>query len=173
MIYILEGPDGTGKTTLANEIAETKKTSVIHSYFDTKWDIKQHHIDMWKAAKMVSKWRPVVLDRWAISELVYGEVFRKKPGYDVLAFLWEMGYDFEDVIWIYCRNDNAVDNHLKNKEKRQEMFDDMTDVVTLFDKIVADPDVSLELGIKWIPYDYDKVDMKEFVKELPGENYTN
>lgn len=173
MIYILEGPDGTGKTTLANEIAEQKKASVIHSYFDPKWDIKKHHMDMWQAAQIVSRWRPVVLDRWAISELVYGTVFRGKPGYEVPGLLWEMGDEFDNVVWIYCRNDNAVENHLKNMEKRNEMFNDMKEVVTMFDEIVKNPDLSTELGIKWIEYDFDKVDMKEFVKELPGENFVD
>lgn len=169
MIYILEGADGTGKTTLANEIAETKKTSVVHSYFDKTWDIKDHHMDMWRAAYSISKWRPVVLDRWAPSEYVYGNVFRNKPGYDVMGLLWEMEYDFKDVIWIYCRNDDAVENHLKNKEVRSEMFDSMEKVITEFDNFVK----ATSQFIKWVEYDFDKVDMKQFVKELPGENFVN
>lgn len=160
MIYILEGPDGAGKTTLANEIAEQRKASVVHSYFDPTWDIKQHHKDMFRAAKIINVWRDVVLDRWAPSELIYGDVFRGKPGYDVLAYLWEMEPELQDVTWIYCRNDNAVENHLKNMEKREEMFDDMSEIVKRFEEFVADSDLN------WITYDYDKVDMKEFVKNL-------
>lgn len=171
MIYILEGADGTGKTTLANEIAETKKTSVLHSYFNRAWDIKQHHVDMWKAAKLVAKWRPVVLDRWAPSEFVYGNVFRKGPGYDVLGYLWEMEDELkaQNVVWIYCRNDNVVENHLKNIKFRNEMFGDMSSVIEEFDKFVK----MKEHNIKFIEYDYDKVDMVQFVKDLPGENFTN
>lgn len=160
MIYILEGPDGAGKTTLANEIAEQRKASVVHSYFDPSWDIKEHHKDMFKAAQIINVWRDVVLDRWAPSELIYGDVFRGKPGYDVLGYLWEMESELQDVTWIYCRNDNAVENHLKNMEKRDEMFDDMSEIVTRFEEFVADSDLN------WITYDYDKVDMKEFVKNL-------
>jgi len=168
MIYILEGPDGTGKTTLANEIAETKKTSVLHSYFDRSWDIKQHHKDMFAAAKLASQWRPVVLDRWAPSEFVYGTVFRGGPGYDVLGYLWEMEPELKDVVWIYCRNDNAVENHLKNIKFRNEMFSDMSSVVEVFDEFIKN-----DKDRKWIEYDFDKVDMVEFVRGLPGENFTN
>jgi len=38
VIYILEGPDGAGKSTLANQIAAEKKASVLHCYFDPTWD---------------------------------------------------------------------------------------------------------------------------------------
>lgn len=159
-IYILEGPDGVGKTTLANEIAEQKKASVLHSYFDKDWDIRQHHLDMWRAAQIISKWRPVVLDRWAPSEYVYGNVFRGAPGYDVMDLLWE--FDDTNVVWIICRNDNVIENHLKNKQERVEMFETMEGVTKGFDDFVKDTDF-----LKWVEYDYDKVDMKEFVKGLP------
>lgn len=162
MIYVLEGPDGVGKTTLANEIAEQFKASVVHSFFDISWDIKAHHLDMWKAAKIISNWKPVVLDRWAPSEYVYGMAFRNKAGYDVEGLLWEMEDEFKDVVWIYCRNDNVVKNHLKNSKEREEMFDDMTVVATMFDAFIDD-----DKSRGWIVYDYDKVDMKEFVRELP------
>lgn len=162
MIYVLEGPDGVGKTTLANEIAAQKKASVVHSYFDKSWDIKQHHIDMLKASKIISKWKPVVLDRWAPSEFVYGTVFRGKPGYDVMGFLWEIEDELKDIVWIYCRNDNAVENHLKNAKERHEMYDSMKEVVTLFDEYIDGDDRD------WIVYDFDKVNMEQFVKELPN-----
>lgn len=160
MIYILEGPDGTGKTTLANEIAEQRKASIIHSYFDKSWNIKDHHKDMFKAAKIINKWRDVVLDRWAVSELIYGTVFRGGPGYDVYGYLWEMDIELQDVIWIYTRNDNAVENHLKNMKERDEMFNDMSEVAKLYDEFIEKSDLN------WITYDYDKVDMKEFVAKL-------
>lgn len=180
MIYILEGPDGTGKTTLANKIAEYKKASVLHSYFDKSWDIYEHHKDVMNAAFNLEKWRPVVVDRWVDSETVYGSVFRGKPGYDTFAYI-----DFvlnlarvgdsgpmpvaPEMVWIYCRNDNAVKNHLKNMEKRNEMFDDMTKVVDEFDKLIKnDPH-----NRKWIVYDFNKVKVRDFVKELPGENFVN
>lgn len=58
-IYIIEGPDGTGKTTLANEIAEQSKASIVHCSYDKDWDIKVHHKDMFKAAKLIAQWMPV------------------------------------------------------------------------------------------------------------------
>jgi thymidylate kinase len=168
VIYVLEGADGTGKSTLANEIAAQKKTSVIHSYFDPSWDIRHHHMDMLDAALKVSKWRPVVLDRWAHSELVYGTVFRGNPGYDVQQAIKKLN-NRDDIVWIICENDNTIQNHLRNRELRNEMFDDMSDVVLMFRSIVRAEE--FDGTRKWIHYDFDKVDMTEFVKELPGENF--
>lgn len=168
MIYILEGPDGTGKTTLAHKIAEYKKASVLHSYFDTSWDIKKHHDDMLKSALIAEKWRPVVLDRWVDSETVYGTIFRGKPGYDTGEYLFLRKPELKNVIWIYCRNDNAVKNHLKNMKRRNEMFDTMEQVVTMFDDLVK-----YDATRDWIEYDFNKVKVRDFVKELPGENFVD
>lgn len=165
-IYILEGPDGTGKTTLANEIAKQRKASILHSYFDLTWDIEDHHRDMMRSAQKVARWMPVVLDRWAPSEFVYGTVFRGKPGYDVMDYLWMQKPELEkDVVWIYCWNKNAVENHLKNAEERDEMYDDMSKVVKLFDDFIEAED---DLGDRdWLTYNFDDQNMEEFVKELP------
>lgn len=160
-IYIIEGPDGTGKSTLANEIAEQKKASVLHCSFDKSWDIKQHHVDMFRAAKLIGQWMPVVLDRWSYSELVYGTVFRDKPSYDVKDFLFENEHDLLNAIWIYCRNDKAAENHKKNMQLREEMYDDMSEVAKTFDEFVKN-----DKDINWIEYDYTKVNMKDFVKDL-------
>lgn len=165
MIYIVEGADGTGKSTLANKIAEVKKASVLHSYFDKTWEIWDHHRDMLDAAEKVAKWRPVVLDRWAHSELVYGSVFRNGPSYPI-EFMISSIKEPENVIWIYCRNDNAVKNHLKNAKQRSEMFDDMTKVVEKFEAVI-----DAENDRAWVTYDFDKVNVTKFVEDLPGENF--
>ena len=131
IIYLIEGPDGVGKTTLAQEIDRQRKVSIIHATYKPAWDIKEHHKDIWKAAKLIHKWTDVVIDRWAPSDLIYGTVFRGEPYYDVNGYLWEMEPEFEKegVTWIYCRNDNAVKNHLKLKQEREEMYDDISGVV--------------------------------------------
>lgn len=160
-IYILEGPDGTGKSTLANEIAKHTKASILHCSYNKDWDIKQHHIDIFKAAKLIVQWMPVVLDRWAYSELVYGTVFRNKPAYDVKDYIFENEHDLASAVWIYCRNDEAAENHKKHMELRDEMYDDMSEVSKTFDEFIkADKDIN------WTEYDYTKVNIKDFVKEI-------
>lgn len=160
MIYILEGPDGVGKSTLAKEIAEQKKAHVLHSSFNKEWDIYKYHKTIFRAAQILSDYQDVVIDRWAPSEWVYGTVFRDGPSYEV-----DQVIDFynanEDITWIYCRNDNAAANHREHMNLRPEMFDDMTEVAKKFDQFVEE-----HPRLNWAVYDYEKVDMKKFVESL-------
>lgn len=167
MIYILEGPDGVGKTTLAREIYDQTKGHVLHCTWKSGWNMKEYFTEVLRIAKMLNKYQDVIIDRWAPSEWVYGHVFRGGPQFDVFDYIWEQ--DLQDVKFIMCQNDNAVLNHLKNKTEREEMFDDITDVVSNYMLFKNDSsDV-----VDWIDYNYDKVDMQQFVKELLSENVSD
>jgi hypothetical protein len=161
MIYVLEGPDGVGKTTLAKEIAEQKDAQVLHLTYNANWNMRKYHDDAIYFAEMLNNdGINVVLDRWCPSEAIYGKIFRDGPSFNV-DFMIKYYYPLLDIQFIYCRNDNAVENHLKNAKRREEMFESMADVVEEFDGFVRD-----HKSMNWIEYDYDKVNMKKFVKEL-------
>lgn len=162
MIYILEGADGTGKTTLANEIARQRRATVLHPSFHKSWNMAEYHRAFIQAAEALNDSDiDVVLDRWAPSERVYGNVFRNGESFDT-DLLINYYYPMLEVTWIYCRNDNAVENHLRNMKNRDEMFDTMEGVVEEFDRYVKE-----HKRFNWTMYDYDKMDIKEFVKGLP------
>lgn len=161
MIYILEGPDGVGKSTLAAALAEKTKGHVLHCSWKKEWTMETYFKEILECARVLSEYQDVVIDRWAPSEQVYGDVFRGGPSFDVHRFIWEEPFVMVGgARFIYCRNDNAIENHLKNKQKRIEMFEDMAEIVKEFDKFVAETDY-----LKWVTYDYDKVNMKEFIDE--------
>lgn len=160
MIYILEGADGTGKTTLAKQLAP----NILHSTYDKDWNMEQYHRDVIHAAKMIDQYDDVVIDRWAVSEAVYGEVFRDGPSYDTSKLIENEAQE-NNIIWIYCRHPHAVRNHNKNKKTRHEMFDDMTEIVVGYDAYV-EYSRSNWIHIPWIIYDFSKINAKEFVKEL-------
>lgn len=159
MIYILEGPDGVGKTTLANAIAEKTKGHVLHCSWSKDWNMEEYFETVMDAAKELDFYQDVVIDRWAPSEYVYGHVFRGGPSFDVFDFIKDQTQDTE-VTWVMCRNDNAVLNHLKNKEKREEMFEDMTDVVANFMLFANDTP-----ELKWIDYNFNKIRTEDWVDE--------
>lgn len=168
MIYILEGPDGVGKTTLARAIQDKTKGHLLHASFNKDWDIEMYHLQLIDTALELDQYQDVIIDRWTPSEAVYGKVFRGSESYNTDRFLENIS-DRSNLVnpsvakWIYCRNDKAVENHLKNKEERTEMFDDMTKIVEGFDKYMTK---SKKLGYPWIEYDFDKVDMNSFVEEV-------
>lgn len=157
-IYVLEGADGTGKTTLAREIMKQKGAHYLHCSYDKSWDIRSYHKQVMLVAQSLRKYQPVVIDRWAPSEHVYGMVFRNGPSYDVMDMLWEA--DDPNVKWIFCTHDNAVENHLKNKERRDEMFDDMQEVVKQFHQFIEATDF-----LAWSTFNFGTMRKQEFVRK--------
>lgn len=71
-IIILEGPDGSGKTTLAKSIGG----HYLHATHRFKGRMVLYHLALFKKAVELSQTDIVVIDRWRLSELVYGSVFR-------------------------------------------------------------------------------------------------
>lgn len=153
-IIVLEGADGVGKSTLADEIVKQTKAAVIHATYNKDWDMETYHEDIIEAATILSEYTDVVLDRWAPSEAVYGKVFRGGESYDTGGLI----NDHPDLVFVYCHNDNAVQNHYKHVGDREEMFGDMSEVVKEFDQYFKNS------GLKYLDYDYDKVNREEFVR---------
>jgi hypothetical protein len=78
-VFILEGPDGAGKTTLAKKLAEATGGKIIHE------GPPPSHLDMlqYYAGKLLSglkSRRPVIFDRLYLGEHVYGPLVRMHDG---------------------------------------------------------------------------------------------
>lgn len=159
MIYILEGADGTGKSTLAAKIAEATGGNVLHQTYNKDWNMELYHRDVMRAALVLQRFQPIVLDRWAPSEAVYGPIFRGKPAYNIETMI--AAFYGLDIKWVYCRNDNAAENHRQNMKKRVEMFDDMTQVTKDFDEYVKK-----HPQLKWRTFDFDKMNTETFIEGL-------
>lgn len=157
-VYVIEGVDGTGKSTLADRIAAETSGVVLHISFKPEWNIHLYHLRTMEYAQALSAIGiDCILDRWALSEYVYGTVFRAGPSYDI-----EHAMHAYHVKWIYCRNDDAVENHIKNREERYEMFDDVADAFSLYEAYIQASDLD------WSVFDFNEVITDDFVEELLG-----
>ena len=154
MIILLEGADGTGKTTLANYIAKELNGMVFHAIYRPEINMEVYHKDLLTFARVFSNMGiPIILDRWALSEIVYGNIFRDGPSYDAETLLHQ-----DDITYIYCHNDDVVSNHKRNSKTRKEMFDDMSAVASFYDEYINTSD------IPWHIYDFNYQEKETFLK---------
>lgn len=101
MIIILEGPDGSGKTTLANQIAEQTGYMLLHRSQPKTDEDKKRMMDEY--LQVIRTGKNCIFDRSWYSEMVYGPVMR-----DASVISYPQMYDLErsltkrGAIIIYC-----------------------------------------------------------------------
>jgi thymidylate kinase len=164
-LYIIEGADGTGKTTLSNALLAETKGHLLHATFDKEWSIPEYHRALYESALTLLEYQDVILDRWSVSEEVYANAFRGGAQYSADEWMEHaMGKDVlndpSQTVFIYCSNDSAIENHKENMKTREEMFDDMSPVVREYEKYMG------RTALNWHRYDFTKVDMDMFVKMI-------
>jgi thymidylate kinase len=156
MIFLIEGADGCGKTTLAEYIAKELNGMVLHAIYRPEINMEVYHKDLLTFARVFSNMGiPIILDRWALSEIIYGNVFRDGPSYDAESLLEQ-----NDITYIYCHNDDVVVNHKRNSKTRKEMFDDMEEVASQYDTYIE------KSNLPWNIYDFNYNNKESFLRGL-------
>lgn len=106
MIIIIEGADGVGKTTVAQELQKTIPLSTLIKLSGSPKDVSQRfymqelYYKIYPFLEFVSEEQHVILDRFTTSERVYSKLFK---GYDVsyLDEYEELLDDQMDIIQVY------------------------------------------------------------------------
>lgn len=75
MIIIIEGPDGSGKTTLANQLSKQTGYPVIHRSQPKNDEEKKAMLNSY--VETIKAGRNAIFDRCWYSEMVYGPVMRE------------------------------------------------------------------------------------------------
>ena len=106
MIIILEGPDGSGKTTLANTIHRQTGYQLLHRSHKTDANATSLFDEY---AQVIKSGKNVIMDRSWYSEMVYGPVMRKSS-----AITYPQMYELERLaakngaIIIHCTAPESV-----------------------------------------------------------------
>jgi thymidylate kinase len=145
-LFIIEGPDNCGKSTLAQAIAN--RFNAVYWRLTSGQGLCEHAAmrlyqsnALDNAEVNIKAGRSVVLDRHWPSDQVYGTVLRGKPSIDgeLLAAV-ELQCRSMNVVYINCWRDNATLEHAKQKDPDHPYEDEVyTKVVDgyqeLFDEL--------------------------------------
>lgn len=132
-IIILEGPDCSGKTTLANELMKKYRNHVyIHNAVCS--DIEKLHKNAIRNALELSEDFLVIIDRLHLSEQIYGTIFRNKVAYDTNLFDKKLN-TIMNVYKVLCITDKETTLKLHKERKNIEMFDDVSKIWDAYNKV--------------------------------------
>ena len=146
-IIILEGPDCSGKTTLASELMK-KYRNCVYIHNAVSLDIATLHISAWFNAINLSDEFTVIIDRLHLSEEIYGTIFRNKVAYDTKAFDKRIS-KIMNVYKVLCLTDKETTLKMHAERKGIEMFDNISKVWDAYSKVE-----------NWKRYDWQKDEFK-------------
>lgn len=131
MIFILEGPDGSGKTTLANQLSKQTGYKVIHRV-QPKTDEEKTRM-MNEYVRTIRTRKNMIFDRSWYSEMVYGPVMRDASVigypqmYDIERQLMKAGAmiiyctDSTEALWSRCQE--RGEDYIKDKATFNKICD--------------------------------------------------
>jgi thymidylate kinase len=174
MIIIIEGADGTGKTTLSKKLIEKLQAKYIHLTWSRELDVRMLEyqtealIEAYEYVLNINK--PCIIDRHWISELIYSKVFRhgtRMPGYGEIVekFIEAIG-----GFTILCLSTN-LEKHKQRYEllkgNRIEMYTDVSEVVTLYNVFYN----NVKTNKNYIKYEIEEEgrNIDEFVNQIRDE----
>lgn len=136
-IIILDGADGTGKTTLAKKLCDKiANSSYVHlskPHPGHAWD--EHKIAIINAIKAYRSGKFVVIDRHFLSEAIYGKIYRNGSEYPFAArHVDRLLYRFGAMRVITTAPVNyVIETHKKLVAEREEMYTDrMGEIAQLY-----------------------------------------
>lgn len=167
-IYILEGPDGGGKSTLGLELSTRLGVQVTnHGPYKGEAQIWKHYFDSMIPA--YSGERDVILDRCWLAEPIYGEVYREgvnrmEPWQ--LRILEYVARECRAVI-IWCLPPVEKCIQAFNSRRKDEMLDNEGQLRSVYNHYALAADQMLDRGrfISLI-YDYTDQDSKSSLEEV-------
>lgn len=143
-MIILEGIDKTGKTTLANYLSKELGFPIIKFSEPKKGEDPYYEYCKFLANTDLN----CILDRYYLSELVYGRIKRGKSEIDkVKQKILELALQKCNVMAVYCQNDMAF---IKNKfTEDKETYTKVEEIKPILNGYTKEIDKSL---LKWHNY---------------------
>jgi len=140
MIIIIEGPDGSGKTTLAQKLSKQTKYKIVHMSQPKTEDEKKQMLGQYLQIIRLNK--NLIFDRCWYSEMAYGPVMRKESIISFIdMYVLEEALAKAGAIIIYATGSKAA--LWQHCQKRGEDYvtarDDFNAICDNFDSIMNVP----------------------------------
>ena len=173
-IFILEGPDGSGKTTTGVAMAKKLSGIYIHNNQFSKLTTSKEMHAIFSAqlycaedlcALTLSTVVPLIIDRSWISELVYGKVYRPKPRIDAVDAedLCKLATRLQATI-INCRPPWDVVRENFQAEGRDELLSSVEQLQKVYD--LYSPFVFPGRAYETVDYDYTEQTLNSLIDYL-------
>lgn len=118
-LIILDGPDASGKSTLAGAFKQVYNAEIIHLTWDEELKDKmwEYQTDKMLEACELSQERLVIIDRHWMSENIYANVFRGGSPWPLMGRMMDRVFMKHAAIYVICVHHAiawAMDFHKKN-----------------------------------------------------------
>jgi thymidylate kinase len=168
-IIVIDGCDGTGKTTLAEAICKRHDGVYIHNTY--RWPSKMplYHTAALHRALKIARTRLVVIDRLWMSEAIYAEVYRNGSPWPHMGRMIDRIIRKVGGLYILTQSpEGHREKFEKLKSEREEMYDNVDRVRERYDQLFEggfaghDTDYCQQLSVfgmrlrdDVLPYRYD------------------
>jgi hypothetical protein len=127
-IYVLEGPDGGGKTTLAQQFVRQHGAHYIHMTYRFKQQMFTYHWGCLEHALVLARTQPVVIDRWWPSINIYDDEFRSQRDFPLAGRFLDRAGLSNGLVYVLCLpSDRGI--HLSRFEEKAKQGKEMFDTV--------------------------------------------
>lgn len=137
-LILLEGSDGTGKTTLAQEFVQRFDAHYMHLVYRWPSSMWTYHAAALNRAIKLSQERLVILDRQWVSNAIYGTVFKNQELPIHGGRLFDRVLLKHGAVYIFCLVDNFGEyqkRYEQLKQTRVEKYDNVMEVAKLYEDI--------------------------------------
>lgn len=155
-LIILEGADGTGKTTLANHLVEKHGARYLHATYRYKDKMFLYHTAILKHALSLTKDHLVVLDRCWLSDTIYGAEYRGGSKWPLVGRFLDRVARKHAALTVMCLADDLVayaERFARLRLEREEMYADTTNVAGRYNDVYYGYETCTQMGE---PDDYVK-----------------
>jgi thymidylate kinase len=135
-LIVIDGCDGTGKTTLAEAICQRFGGVYLHNTY--RWPTKMplYHTAALHRALKLARQQLVVIDRLWMSEAIYADVYRKGSPWPHMGRLMDRMIRKVGGVYVLAQSPaNHEEKYEQLKTERHEMYDNVDDVRTRFQQL--------------------------------------